>query len=126
MEAMIAVFVLTIGIITVFHAFSLGIKVEKLSKMATVASQLGQGKIEEIIAEPYDEISIGTTTEDSVSSPFESYKRVTVISWYDPDNPGQPSAGDLGIKKVITTVSWGSPLNAAKKNIEIITLINRH
>ena len=126
MEAMIAVFVLTVGIITVFHAFALGVKVEKLSEMATVASQLGQGKIEEIIAEPYGEVAIGTTTEDAVNSPFESYKRITAISLYDPNNPDQPSAVDLGIKKVVTTVSWGFSLETAKKNIAIVTLITKH
>ena len=120
-EAMVAVFVLMLGIVAVLHLFPLGLQTRKFSEMKTVASQLAQAKIEELAISSYDDISIGTTTEVQLSFPFEAYSRQLVVNYVDSDL--LISASDTGLKKIEITVSWNSPLSISQKNVKVINLI---
>lgn len=123
-EIIVAIFILIIGIVAVLQMFPLGIQTERTARMATVAGQLGQAKIEEIISKSYDEISVGVEEEDYGSIPdFNSYKRKTEVNFFDPDNPSIPPGSDLGIKKIKVTVFWKSPPGVSEKSIKIATLI---
>ena len=131
LEAVIAIFIITIGIVAVLQMFPLSIQQQTLAKMATVAGQLAQEKIEEFIAKSYDDISIATTTEDyGEITGFPTFKRVTarkcvnpnfqvVPCNYDPDNDPNP------VKKVEVIVYWKSPLGVTKKDFKIATLISK-
>jgi type II secretory pathway pseudopilin PulG len=123
-EVLIAIFILTVGIIAVLHLFPLGANLQNASQMASISSQLGQAKMEEIISLSYNEISPGTFQESYGFNPaFPYHKRETVISFFDPDNPGIPPAEDLGIKKIEVTVFWDSPFSLVEKEVKIATLI---
>jgi prepilin-type N-terminal cleavage/methylation domain-containing protein len=131
LESIIAIFVLTIGIVGVLQMFPISIQTAKLAEMSTVASQLGQEKIEEIISQSYNSLATGTTTENYNEIPgFPAYKRVTAISCvnpslqevacnYSPGNDPNPS------KKVEVTIFWKSPLGVTEKNFKIATLISK-
>ena len=123
-ELIIAIFILTLGITTVFAVFPLGIQIASSSKMATVATHLGEEKIEEIISKYYDEISDAAFPDElSLPSPFSAYKRETEITCFDPNDSPPPncSDGDTGIKRIEVTVSWGTPT----KKIELNALITK-
>ncbi len=120
-EAMVAVFVLMLGIVAVLHLFPLSLQTRKFSEMKTVASQLAQAKIEELSANSYDDISVGTTTEVQLDSPFEGYSRQLVVNYVDSNL--QNSASDTGLKKIEVTVSWSSSLSISQKNVRVINLV---
>ncbi len=125
-ELLIAIFILTVGIVAILQAFPLGTHIQKSAQMTSTALQLGQAKMEEIISQSYIEISLGIDEEiyGSIAN-FSSYKRKTEISYFDPNNPETPPAQDLGIKKIETTVFWHSPLGISEKEVKIANLITR-
>ncbi len=127
-EVLVAVFVLAVGIVAVLQAFPLGTYIQKSSQMTTVAIQLSQAKLEELISKSYDDplLSVSTTTESyGTVSDFSLYKRTTRINYYDPNNPFQIPVADLGIKKIEITVFWKSPLGVAEKEAKIATLFSQ-
>ena len=92
--------------------------------MASVAVQLSQGKMEEIISKSYDEITEGVVEEDyGFDSNFSSHKRKTEVNYFDPENPQIPASSDLGIKKVEITVFWRPPFGISEKEVKLATLI---
>ncbi len=124
LEAMIAIFVIAVGILAVLQTFPLSIQGQTSAKMATVVTQLGQEKIEEIIAKSYTDISSEATT--TLGSPFESYSRKVEVTCFDPNGESlSPNCPDTGIKKVKVIVSWKLPLGVTKKSFEIATLISK-
>ena len=122
-EVIIAIFILIVGIMAAFQLFPLGIQVEKSAQMTTVASQLGQGEIEEIISKSYDEISIGTTEKNPFESPYDSYQREIRIVYVDPNNNLEETASESGIKKIEITIFWKPPLGVSEKSLKIASLI---
>lgn len=123
-ELLIAIFVLTVGIVGVLYMFPMGAQVAKSSQMTSIASQLGQAKIEEMISKSYNEIS-STAEEYGEISGFKSYKRITEVSYFDPNNPETPSAEDFGIKKIETTVFWRSTFGVPEKSINLFSLVTK-
>lgn len=121
LEAMIAILVLTIGIVAVLQIFPLALSIEKASQMRTQAIELAQEKIEEKTSKSYWDIPTGTSTEAELSSPFEDFSRETKVSFVDSDFQESPS--DTGLKKIEVTVSWEFPLRIGEKQVKITTLI---
>ncbi len=124
-ELMVAIFVLSIGILTVLAIFPLGIQVIKSSEMVTIGIQLSQEKIEEIISTPYEAISLGESSEMALSPPFDSYWRETRVSYVNPALDFQEVDTDKGIKKIEVTVFWKSPFKVIEKSIKLVTLISK-
>ncbi|MFH1353830.1 MAG: prepilin-type N-terminal cleavage/methylation domain-containing protein [bacterium] len=123
-ELLIAIFVLTVGIVAILQAFPAGTYVQKTAQMATIAVQLSQGKMEEVISQQYGEIAVGSVEEDyGFDADNLSFRRKTEISYFDPDNPQIPPVEDLDIKKVQVTVFWHSHLGLSEKEVRIATLI---
>lgn len=132
-ETIIAIFILTIGIIGVLNAFPLAVQIERSARMATIASQLGQAKVEENLSKSYSEVLCSddvsptcTDTEDyETISGFGSFKRVTEIICLDGSDFSEVTDcdPDSDLKQVKVTVYWKSALRTFPKKIEIITLI---
>lgn len=120
-ESLIAIFVLTVGIVGVLSAVPLAVQVAKFAQMTTVATQLGQAKIEEIVSKSFADIS--SEPEEKLSSPFEAYSREVEVTCFDPNENLFPNCPDTGIKKIKVTISWKSPLGVTTKKVEISTLI---
>jgi type IV pilus assembly protein PilV len=122
-EILIAIFILVVGILGVLSAFPLGTKFVTFSRMSSVAIQLAQEKMEEIISQSYDNISSSTEDYGKISG-FEAYKRVTEVNYYDPEN-STITTTNTGIKKIKITVFWHSPLWVSERSINLITLFTR-
>lgn len=129
-EVLISIFILTAGIIAVLQAFPLGTKILGSSKMVTIASQLGQAKIEELISRSYEEISSGIVEAKHIlDSPFSSYQRETKIVCVDPADSDFLEVVDCsldpGMKKVEVTVFWKAFFGLSEKSKSIISLITK-
>lgn len=130
-EAIIAIFIITIGIVAVLQLFPVSLQQQKMAEMSTVASQLGQEKIEEILSQSYETLSTGTTTENyGTITGFSAFKRETRINCvnsnlqsvacnYDSTNDPNP------LKKIEMTVYWKSPLGISERSFKIATLITK-
>lgn len=121
LEVMVAVLILTIGIVAVLQIFPVGLNVERTSQMTTQGSLLAQEKIEEFTSKAYQDVPVGTETEGSLTSPFEKFSRETKITYVNADL--QETGSNTGLKKIEVTVSWLSPLRIGDKEVKLITLI---
>jgi len=124
-ESLVAIFVLSVGILAVLAIFPLGIKIINSSKMSATGIQLGQEKIEEIISLSYEAISIEENIEAELPPPFSCYRRETRITYVDPLLNLQEVGTDKGVKKVEVTVSWQPSLMINRKSIELTTIISQ-
>lgn len=125
-ELMLVIFILTIGISGAVAMFSSGIRLGRLSQMSTVAVNLAQGKMEELISKPYSEIGTGEVSENyGTIANFPFYKRKTTISCFDPDINLSPNCPETGIKKIEIIVYWKLPYGISENNIRVINLIAR-
>lgn len=125
-ETMVAIFVLTIGILAIIQAFPLGTNIQKSSQMQTVALELSQSKMEEIISKSYKEILINIENEPYGFDPnFAALRRETSVNYFDPNNPEIVPDEDLGIKKIEVKVFWHSPLVLTEKNVVLATFISK-
>ena len=121
-EILIALAVLIVGAICIITFFPLGLESVKRSEHETIAVNLAQAKIEEIISTSYFDVSTGEIAEPSLSSidsDFSGYSRTTLTYFVDSDL--NISEQDLGLKKVDVTVSWFD--NNATTSVNLITLI---
>lgn len=122
-ELLIAIFILAVGIVGILYMFPMGTRIGKSAQMASVATQLGQAKMEEIIFKSYNDISSSTEAYGEISD-FEAYKRVTTASCFDPNGSDlTPNCPDTGIKKIEVNVSWKSPFGVTEKSINLTSLI---
>lgn len=129
-EVIIAISVLAIGIVGVLYMFPMGIQIARSSWMSTIATELAQIKMEESLSKSYDDIlcdgirtppckeSKARVSEDP-QTPFYNYWREMELNYVDPVANLATTTSDLGIKKIIVTVSWGTPI----KEIEVNTLV---
>jgi len=128
-EAMVATFIIIVGIVAVLQMFPLSVEQQKMGERATIATELAQGKIEEIISKSYDDILAGQSTEDyGAISGFSAYKRVIYTTCVNANSQDvlcsyNPSGDPEPVKKIEVTVYWKSTLGPIEKNLKISTLV---
>lgn len=124
-ELFLAISILTIGIVGVIAMFPLATKIGKSSEMSTVASELAQEKIEEMISKSYTDIAVGPVEpEHALDPPFSAYLRKTQVEYYNPQTSATTTS-DLGVKQIHVTVKWGITLGGTVSKIDIFTLVTR-
>lgn len=126
-ETMIALVVLIIGVVYLISFFPFGLNSAKTSAQQTVAVNLAQAKIEEIISLPYAEAVVGETAEaslDLIDGDFTGYSRTISIKYVD-GNLNQIQE-DLGLKKVKVTVFWQDTLRHSTSSVALATLITEY
>ncbi|MFA6322313.1 MAG: prepilin-type N-terminal cleavage/methylation domain-containing protein [Candidatus Buchananbacteria bacterium] len=125
-EAVVAVSILLIGILAVTQFFPFSQKIIGDSQSLSTASDLAMAKIEEIQAEPYDSIDIGTieakhrlaaTTTDYLYN----YQRKSEVAYVD--NNLAETQTDHGFKKITVTVFWPSPIGSREKSIILRSMV---
>ena len=130
-EILIAISILAIGIVGALQAFPLGGHIAKSGQMSSIATWLGQEKIEEIASKTYNEILVGAATESyGTISYFPSFKRMVTISCLNPDLEEVVCNYDFEkdpnpIKKIEIAVFWKSPLSTSESNIKLATLFSK-
>lgn len=121
LEAIIAILILTVGLVAILQVFPIGFGMEISNRRETLGTMLGQEKIEEINSKSYRDIEVITQIEDPLPSPFEKFSRETKVNYVDANL--QTTTTDTGLKKIEVKVSWDSPLWLEKESVKIITLI---
>lgn len=127
-EIMVAFTIVTGSFIAILQAFPTGLSINKRAELASVASYLAQGKIEEIWSEGYDNIATGTVESKQrlSSDPNEylyNFQRETIVDYVD----GSLSAtsSDDGLKKISTTIYYVDSLSKTEKTYNITTLVSQ-
>lgn len=126
-EAMIAIAVLTMGILVLVKIFPLALKISRSAEQSTIAMNLAQSKAEELFFLDYDSINIGiietkSRLSDDPDDPFYQYQRQTIVEYVDSDL--QSSVSDTGMKKITIAVFWRHPLLLGEKSVGLETLIS--
>lgn len=125
LEAIIAIFILSVGVLTALYMFPLAAKTVDSSKAMLSAGLLAQEKIEEISALSYDELIIGNVVEPAFAPPLQNFYRETSISYVDPLSGLLEVSQDTGLKKVEIAVFWQSSLTGGLKNVKISTIASK-
>lgn len=123
-ETLVALTILTVATSYVIGVFPKGLNSSLSALEETTAVNLAQAKVEEVISTPYDEISTGVITEDSLSlidADFSRYKRITTVNYVDGNLDS--SANDVGLKKVKVDVVWLDGLKKIFATTTVYTLI---
>ena len=104
MEVLIAIVILSVGLLGMASLTVGIIKGNAFSKNASTATTLAQDKMEEISEKDYSDVA--PETKATLLSPFANYEReVAVDTTTFPDIVGPP-AQLIGMKIVTVTVSW--------------------
>ncbi len=126
-ETIIALTVLTMGVVYLVSLFPYGLSSAKISEQQTVGVNLAQAKMEELISKAYEEVAAGQVSETSLGSidpDFSSYSRQTSVALVDGDL--NSSLVDLGLKKIGVTVFWLDALSRATSSISLNGLITSY
>ena len=100
MEVLVAMVILTVGLLGMAALIAGIINSNKLSNRISTATVLAQDKIEEIRGVGYDDAEDEDGTEDyNIIPDYTLYKRITDVV------AGDPAAG---MKKIAVTVYWDS------------------
>lgn len=121
LEALIAILILTMGIVAVLQIFPLAFSLEMATQRETQGIMLCQEKIEEMISKNYSDIQVGTQTEDPLSPPFEKFSRETKVSLVDANL--NSTTTDIGLKKAEVRIFWQSGLKIRENEVKLTTLI---
>ncbi|MBU4259360.1 MAG: prepilin-type N-terminal cleavage/methylation domain-containing protein [Proteobacteria bacterium] len=97
-EVLVAMVILTVGLLGTAALITGIIKGNKVSNRITTATVLAQDKIEEIKGAGYAGADAKAGTEDIITN-FPLYKRITGVANDDPA---------AGMKKITVTVYWDS------------------
>jgi prepilin-type N-terminal cleavage/methylation domain-containing protein len=124
-EAMIAIFILSVGILAVLFMFPLGSKTISSSRDRLIADLLAQQEIEKISVLSYGEFLVGNTIENSLPEPFSRFKRETKVVYIDPSLNLSEVLQDKGAKKIEIVVSWQDSLISGLKSVNITTIISQ-
>jgi len=98
MEVLVAMVILTVGLLGTAALITGIINSNKLSNRISTATVLAQDKMEDIKRIGYDNAVSGTEDYDTISD-YPLYKRITDVAADDPA---------AGMKKITTTVYWDS------------------
>ena len=125
-EASVAIVVLLIGLFAVMQFFPFSLEIIGDSNSRTIASNLALSQLEQVRANTYQNINVGTLeskqriSEDADSYLYD-YQRETVIELVDSNFAS--SGSDVGLKKVTVTVYWLSPITKEEKSYSINSVI---
>ena len=121
LETMVAILILTIGIIAVLQVFPLCSNIQKSNEMENQAIFLAQERMEQEIFKTYENIQVETIIEDSLAFPYERFSRETKITYVDSNL--EEIGLDSGFKKIEIIVEWSSIFKLKQSNISIFNLV---
>lgn len=125
-EVVVAISILIIGILAIVQLFPEGLRVGRISKQMSVANNLAQAKIEEVIAKHYDDIGTGiienrAKVDSNPESQFYIYERQTEVDLVDANLNN--SSEDIGLKKITISIWWQEKDH--EKNITLRRLLTK-
>lgn len=127
-EIVIAIFVLSIGILGLATAFPAGSRIQNGLEFQSIANHLAQEELEELLSATYIDLPVGTIENEAIlgslqESPFYLFKRTTEVSLVDSNM--LPSQTDVGLKKITIVVEWDLPAEGAGQSTTLSTIISQ-
>ncbi len=129
-ESIIAISIILIAFAAITQLFPFALKIENSAEMKTRAIGYAQAKIEEFFVNSYDEIKCGSNNppcqiEENQIPEDSAFKRVSRITFADPQNNFSESSSDTGIKKIEVTVYWKSSFSQEEDSYKLTTFFSR-
>lgn len=128
-EILVSIAVITIALVAVIQLFPVGSKVGKNAEQNSSAITLAQAKMEELIAENYDDLVVGTLENHQQLSAdplnnLSAFWRTTQIFYVDSNL--NVIGIDNGLKKITVTVFWRNPFSPdTEKSVTITNLFGQ-
>jgi len=123
LETMVAILILTIGIIAILQLFPWCSNIQKSNEMENQAIFLAQEKMEQEIFKTYENVQVGTIIENPISPPYERFSRETKITYVNSNL--EETSSDVGLKKIEIIVEWNSVFKLKQGNISIFNLATK-
>lgn len=126
-EAMLAITILTVGILTAVNLFPLALKNSENAEAETVASNLAQAKMESLAFDGYSNIGVGEVEarhrlSSDPQNPFYQYEREAIVELLNGNL--ESSASDLGLKKITINMYWTNTSTGLEQTLTINSLIS--
>ena len=126
-EIMSAFAIVSLVFIGLIQAFPYGLSINESSEHSTVASFLAQGELERLRSLGYENIPLGTTAKQRISTDQADYRYhyqvETVVTYVDQNLAN--TATDLGIKKISVTVYFINSITKKENSYNLTTLISQ-
>ena len=125
-EVIAAITIFALAMIAVLEVMPKAIQTSREAKETSVATDLAQEKIEEYLAQSYDDIDTGTVepraaVDTDPASQFHTYNRTVVVNLLDANMNNTNT--DVGLKKISVTVDWISI--GKQESVNLVRLIQR-
>jgi len=118
-EVLVSLGLLMILVVGIFGIFPQSMIMGRISSKNTIASNLAQAKIEEILAKNYEDLPVGFWEgRHFLEAPFNDFEEETEISYVDENL--QTSNQDTGLKKIRVSVYFKE---GQEKNVTLSTLM---
>lgn len=118
-EVLVSLGLLMILVVSIFGVFPQSMIMGRISSKNTIASNLAQAKIEEILAKNYEDLPVGFLEgRHFLETPFNDFEEETEISYVDENL--QTSNQDTGLKKIRVSVYFKE---GKEKNVTLSTLM---
>lgn len=127
LEAIIAIAVLALAILSITQVFPLVLKMSRIAEQTTIAANLAQAQAEYLHYLSYDGITAGVfearhRLATDPANPFYQYERQTVVNYVDGNLAN--SATDTGLKKISITIYWQSAYLNKEKSFPLTFLVS--
>jgi len=127
-ELIIAISVLSIGILGILQAFPKGIKTQTIIQDNSVANNLAQEKLEKLAGITYEDIGYGVLEnkirmDTDQTGDLYKFQRTTTVEYINSNF--ETSQTDLGLKKITVKIEWPSALDGSTESIEIKTIASK-
>ena len=125
-EVLLAIFILEIGLLGIAGFYASSFKITKMARNETTAVNLANGLLDEELAIPYDNLTIGTGIQTKYSTdindPFYDWEKRIDIFYVDADLIEQPA--ETNMKKIIVNIFWQEADN--ERSFQTASIKSRH
>ncbi len=120
-ELIVAIAILGAVLLPITEAFPYALRIINAGRHTTIASFLAQAKMEEVISLGYAACGIDIIEARAAVADHVSFERQTEIKYVDENL--QDSIADTGLKKIIISVYYNSPLTKSEKTFTLQSLL---
>ena len=133
-EVLVAIFVLEIGLLGIAGFYASSLKITKMARNETIASNLASGLLDEELAIYYDNLEVSSPEpgpySDDPNNPFHHWNKQIVISLIDANlrdvNQGGTCTVELpcNMKQITVTIFWNE--NGQDKSFKTASIKAKH
>lgn len=128
LEVVVAFSILSVAFMALMASFPFGLAINKGAESATIASDLAQQKMEELLSASYDDISVGAVeTKHRLSLDtadyLYNYQREATVGYLDFNLSA--TSTDNGFKKISVNVYWINAVSKTENFYNLTSLLSQ-